>query len=76
MVCNPSGHHVLTESLSRGGNATSLQIFLIVSTSFLYLVAAGLLSKGVWHLENNEVCSLALPRLSCWVTKPLLSGLR
>jgi hypothetical protein len=37
----------------RGGNVASLQIFLIVSTCFLYLVAAGLFSKGVWSLEIN-----------------------
>jgi high-affinity iron transporter len=37
----------------RGGNVASLQIFLIVSTCFLYLVAAGLFSKGVWALEIN-----------------------
>ncbi|EAW14722.1 FTR1 family protein [Aspergillus clavatus NRRL 1] len=37
----------------RGGNQASLQIFLIISTCFLYLVAAGLFSRGVWYLENN-----------------------
>ncbi|KAJ5488841.1 High affinity iron permease ftrA [Penicillium diatomitis] len=37
----------------RGGRETSMQIFLIVSTCFLYLVAAGLFSRGVWFLENN-----------------------
>lgn len=37
----------------RGGNIAPLQIFLIVSTCFLYLVAAGLLSRGVWYLEAN-----------------------
>jgi high-affinity iron transporter len=36
----------------KGGNKTSLQIFLVVSTCFLYLVAAGLFSKGVWNLEQ------------------------
>lgn len=36
-----------------GGNVASLQIFLIVSTCFLYLVAAGLFSKGVWSFEIN-----------------------
>ncbi|GFF40527.1 plasma membrane iron permease [Aspergillus lentulus] len=39
--------------LYRGGNQASLQIFLIISTCFLYLVAAGLFSRGVWYLENN-----------------------
>ncbi|KAF9885645.1 hypothetical protein FE257_012736 [Aspergillus nanangensis] len=37
----------------RGGNQTSLQIFLIISTCILYLVSAGLFSRGVWYLENN-----------------------
>ncbi|KAI5209403.1 plasma membrane iron permease [Aureobasidium subglaciale] len=37
----------------RGGNLASLQIFLIVSTCVLYLVAAGLFSKAVWFFENN-----------------------
>ena len=37
----------------RGGNAAPLQVFLIVSTCFLYLVAAGLFSRGIWYLETN-----------------------
>lgn len=36
-----------------GGNQASLQMFLIVSTCFLYLVAAGLISRGIWFLQNN-----------------------
>ncbi|MCJ1265119.1 hypothetical protein MMC22_004994 [Lobaria immixta] len=38
----------------KGGNMASIQIFLIISTCFLYLVAAGLFSKSVWLFENNE----------------------
>ncbi|CAN3356095.1 plasma membrane iron permease [Diutina catenulata] len=34
------------------GNNISLQIFLIVSTSLLYLISAGLFSRGVWFFEN------------------------
>ncbi len=30
-----------------------MQIFLVISTGFLYLVAAGLLSRGVWYFEAN-----------------------
>jgi len=30
-----------------------LQIFLIISTCFLYLIAAGLFSKAVWSFEAN-----------------------
>jgi high-affinity iron transporter len=43
----------------RGGNTTSLQLFLVLSTCFLYLVAAGLFSKGVWSLEQNAWVKLA-----------------
>ncbi|KAE8352495.1 iron permease FTR1 [Aspergillus coremiiformis] len=37
----------------KGGKETSMQIFLIISTCFLYLVAAGLFSRGVWYFENH-----------------------
>lgn len=37
----------------RFGQTTSMQIFLVISTGFLYLVAAGLLSRGVWYFEAN-----------------------
>ncbi len=45
------------DSRDRGGNAASLQTFLIVSTCFLYLVAAGLFSKAVWLFEADRVSS-------------------
>ncbi|KAK2008338.1 iron permease FTR1 family protein [Colletotrichum eremochloae] len=38
----------------RGSRNAPIQVFLIVSTCFLYLIAAGLFSKGVWHFEQNE----------------------
>ncbi|KAI1266155.1 plasma membrane iron permease [Xylariaceae sp. FL1019] len=38
----------------KGGNRFSMQIFLIISTCFLYLVAAGLFSRAVWYFEANE----------------------
>ncbi|KAL6720514.1 high-affinity iron permease [Lecanora helva] len=38
----------------KGGSLASIQIFLIVSTCFLYLVAAGLFSKSVWYFENYK----------------------
>lgn len=34
------------------GSTVSLQIFLIISTCFLYLIGAGLFSKSVWFFEN------------------------
>jgi high-affinity iron transporter len=37
--------------LYRGGNQMSIQIFLIFSTSVLYLIAAGMLSKSIWSLQ-------------------------
>lgn len=38
-------------ALYKYGNTMSLKVFLITSTCFLYLVAAGLFSKGVWNFE-------------------------
>ncbi|QPG77002.1 hypothetical protein FOA43_004396 [Brettanomyces nanus] len=38
-------------AMYKGGNQMSLQLFLIGSSCFLYLVAAGLMSKGVWFFE-------------------------
>jgi high-affinity iron transporter len=35
----------------RGGNVMSIQIFLIASTSVLYLIAAGMFSKAIWSLQ-------------------------
>ena len=37
----------------KGGVKAPLQLFLIVSTCFLYLVAAGLFSRGIKYLETN-----------------------
>jgi high-affinity iron transporter len=44
----------------KGGNRAALQIFLIISTCFLYLVAAGLFSKAVWNFEIHAVGPLDL----------------
>lgn len=43
-----------TDSGNRGGSTASIQIFLVVSTCFLYLVAAGLFSRAVWYLESQQ----------------------
>jgi high-affinity iron transporter len=47
--------------LYKGGASSKLQIFLVVSTCLLYLVAAGLFSRSVWYFEaqdwNNAVGS-------------------
>ncbi|KAI4254902.1 MAG: hypothetical protein LQ352_002830 [Teloschistes flavicans] len=37
----------------KGGNFAPIHIFLVISTCFLYLVAAGLFSKGVWYFESG-----------------------
>lgn len=37
-----------------GGSAVSLQIFLCVSTAILYLIAAGLFSRGIWYLQSDR----------------------
>lgn len=34
------------------GSTVSLQIFLIISTCFLYLIGAGLFSKSIWFFQN------------------------
>lgn len=34
------------------GSTMSLQIFLVISTCILYLIAAGLFSRGVWFFET------------------------
>jgi high-affinity iron transporter len=44
--------------LYRTGNSLSLQWFLIASTCFLYLIAAGLFSKGVWNFELQRFIDL------------------
>lgn len=44
--------------LYRTGNSLSLQWFLIGSTGFLYLIAAGLFSKGVWNFELQRFIDL------------------
>lgn len=41
-------------TLDRGGSTAKLQYFLIASTCLLYLVAAGLFSRGVWYLEAQK----------------------
>ncbi|KAI5468122.1 iron transporter [Mariannaea sp. PMI_226] len=40
--------------LYRGGSSAKLQVFLVASTCLLYLVAAGLFSRGVWLIEQQQ----------------------
>lgn len=41
----------------RGSNLAPIQTFLIISTCVLYLVAAGLFSRGIWAIESDAVRS-------------------
>lgn len=36
----------------RGGNMMSIQIFLIASTCFIYLIGAGLFSRAIWYFQT------------------------
>lgn len=53
VICGLGAGCLVGYLIYRGGNRSSLQIFLIISTCFLYLVAAGLFSRAVWSLEMN-----------------------
>ncbi|OJJ48477.1 hypothetical protein ASPZODRAFT_150698 [Penicilliopsis zonata CBS 506.65] len=53
VVCGLLAGFAVGYVLYRGGNQASLQVFLVISTCFLYLVSAGLFSKGVLFLEIN-----------------------
>ncbi|KAK4142758.1 iron permease FTR1/Fip1/EfeU [Dichotomopilus funicola] len=39
--------------LYKGGSNTKLQVFLVLSTCLLYLVAAGLFTRAVWAFEQD-----------------------
>ncbi|KAK0741870.1 iron permease FTR1/Fip1/EfeU [Apiosordaria backusii] len=41
-------------AIYKGGSHTKLKLFLVISTCFLYLVAAGLFSRGVWAFEQQK----------------------
>ncbi len=51
--CRETEESFLTNTHFRGGLYAPIRIFLIISTCILYLVAAGLLSRGVWFLEAH-----------------------
>ncbi|KAI5963626.1 FTH2 [Candida pseudojiufengensis] len=51
IICGISLGSLIGYLLYKGGNKLSLQYFLIFSTCFLYIVSAGLMSRGVWFLE-------------------------
>lgn len=53
-MLNTCNYHAKANSVARWGAATRIQIFLVISTCFLYLVAAGLFSRGVWFFETQQ----------------------
>jgi high-affinity iron transporter len=54
VICGILAGVVVGFIIYKGGNRSALQIFLIISTCFLYLVAAGLFSRAVWNFEARE----------------------
>ena len=54
IVCGVTLGSIIGYFLYKGGNKLSLQYFLIVLTCFLYLVSAGLMSRGTWFLELEQ----------------------
>ncbi|CAK3857621.1 plasma membrane iron permease [Lecanosticta acicola] len=52
VICGLLAGVVIGYLIYRGGNTTKLQIFLTISTCFLYLISAGLFSKAVWYFQN------------------------
>lgn len=54
VVCAVALGSLVGWCMYRYGNSVSLQYFMIGSTCFLYLVAAGLLSRGVWFAELQQ----------------------
>lgn len=54
-ICGIAAGCLLGYAIYKGAGFTTTRIFLIASTTFLYLIAAGLFSKGVWLLEMHQV---------------------
>ncbi|EGP90546.1 unnamed protein product [Zymoseptoria tritici ST99CH_1A5] len=54
VVCGLASGIAIGYIIYRGGHSTKLQIFLTISTCFLYLIASGLFSKAVWDFEMNS----------------------
>ncbi|KND86509.1 Plasma membrane iron permease [Tolypocladium ophioglossoides CBS 100239] len=58
VVCGVIAAIIVGYFIYRGGNMMSIQIFLIASTSVLYLIAAGMFSKAVWSLQYHTFAQL------------------
>lgn len=54
VICGIASGSAVGYAIYRGGNAMSIQIFLVCSTCFLYLISAGLFSRAVWFFEMHS----------------------
>lgn len=54
VVCGLLAGIAVGVALYYWGSTTSIQVFLIISTCILYLIASGLFSRGVWYFETNS----------------------
>lgn len=54
VVCGLIAGIAVGVALYYWGSTTSIQVFLIISTCILYLIASGLFSRGVWYFETNS----------------------
>ncbi|KAG8528907.1 uncharacterized protein KY384_006596 [Bacidia gigantensis] len=54
VICGLAAGIAVGFIIYKGGNMASMQIFLIISTCFLYLIAAGLFSKAIWYFEAHK----------------------
>ncbi|KKA26896.1 hypothetical protein TD95_002123 [Thielaviopsis punctulata] len=54
VVCGCIAGLAVGYMIYRGGNAMSIQLFLIASTCVLYLIGAGMFSRSVWSFENYK----------------------
>ncbi|RDW95273.1 hypothetical protein BP5796_01036 [Coleophoma crateriformis] len=54
VVCGLIAGSIVGYLIYKGGSSSKLQIFLIVSTCLLYLVAAALFTRAVWYIEAKK----------------------
>lgn len=52
VICGLIAGIAVGVALYYSGSTVSLQIFLIISTCILYLIAASLFSRGIWYFET------------------------
>ncbi|ODQ78789.1 hypothetical protein BABINDRAFT_162471 [Babjeviella inositovora NRRL Y-12698] len=52
VVCGLIAGILVGGVLYYGGSTIGMQVFLVVSTCILYLISAGLFSRGVWYFET------------------------